>query len=234
VAAVGADGIGGLRGRPERSVQISAEVAAECACDGLRRASRGISSLYEAALAPFHLTATQFTILVALHLRGRVPLSRLAQGPVQGIGEGRALIEILHQNILPSTLRAYPGIVLQFLVMRENFIKRVYHQRTGYWKPDGEGIEVVAPSEWAGALNLLAGRQEEAFVRSARALLEQGDDVLALKLADLGLVNYPASRPLTDLRRRALDRLRVRHEQLNPFKFIIYSEWAGAELLPVE
>jgi hypothetical protein len=37
-----------------------------------------------------------------------------------------------------------------------------------------------------------------------------------------------------DLRRRALNGLRARHQQLNPFKFIIYSEWAGTALLPVE
>jgi hypothetical protein len=107
------------------------------------------------------------------------------------------------------------------------------HQRTGYWKPDGEGIEIVAPREWAGALNLLAGGQEGAFVRSARTLLDHGDDVLALKLADLGLRSHPASSKLTALRRDALDRLRVRHQGLNPFKFIVYSEWAGADLAPI-
>jgi len=55
-----------------------------------------------------------------------------------------------------------------------------------------------------------------------------------LKLADLGLVRYPSSEALTTLRRRALDNLRLRHQQMSPFKFIIYSEWAGAELPPVE
>ncbi len=158
----------------------------------------------------------------------------LYERTLHGIREGRTLAEILHENILPSLLRDHPGAVLRYLVVRDNFIKRVYHQRTGYWKPDGEGIEVVTPREWAGALNLLAGRQEEAFVRSARILLEQGDHVLALKLADLGLLTYPASHPLADLRRQALDGLRAKNQQLNPFKFIIYSEWAGADLAPVE
>jgi hypothetical protein len=65
-------------------------------------------------------------------------------------------------------------------------------------------------------------------------LLEQRADVLALKVADLGLLNYPASRGLTEARRHALDRLRVRHQGLNPFKFIVYSEWAKADLAPVQ
>ena len=42
---------------------------AECACGGLRRASRAISRFYGAAFAPLDLTATQFTLLVAVNLR---------------------------------------------------------------------------------------------------------------------------------------------------------------------
>jgi hypothetical protein len=118
--------------------------------------------------------------------------------------------------------------------MRDNFIKRVHYQRTGYWKPDGEGLEVLAPTEWAAALKLLAGARESVFVRSIQTLLGQGDHVLALKLADVSLVSYPKSEALASLRRQALDGLRARHQQLNPFKFIIYSEWAGADLAPVE
>ena len=152
---------------------------------------------------------------------------------LQGVGEGRTLAEMLQQNWLPASLRAHPVAVMPFLVIRDNFIQRVVHQRTGYWKSDGEGIEVVAPREWAGALNVLAGRQEGAFVRSAQALLEQHAEVLALKLADLGLLNYPGSRALAEVRQQSLDRLRVRHQGVNPFKFIVYSEWAKADLAPV-
>jgi len=151
-----------------------------------------------------------------------------------GIAEGRPLADILRDNILPGVLREHPEIVLAYLVVRDNFIKRVYHQRSGYWKADGEGIEVVAPKEWAAALDLLAGGREDGFVGSARALLGRGDHVLALKLVDLGLINYPRSSTLANLRRVALDGLRAQNQQLNPFKFIVYSEWAGADLQPVE
>lgn len=161
-------------------------------------------------------------------------LHELYQQTLRGLGEGRTLVEILHQSILPASLREHPNALLPYLVMRDNFIKRVHHQRSGYWKPDGEGMEVLAPKEWAAALNLLAGERESAFVRSAQTLLGQGDHVLALKLADVGLVSYPGSEALAILRRQALDGLRAKHQQLNPFKFIIYSEWAGAALVPVE
>jgi len=61
-------------------VQAACErVATECACEGLRRASRAVSKVYESAYAPFGLTATQFAILVAVHLFVRAPLSRMAE-----------------------------------------------------------------------------------------------------------------------------------------------------------
>jgi glyoxylase-like metal-dependent hydrolase (beta-lactamase superfamily II) len=152
---------------------------------------------------------------------------------LEGIAEGRTLAELLEQSWLPASLRAHPPAVLPFLVMRDHLIQRVVHQRTGYWKPDGEGVDVLSPREWAGALNLLAGGQEAAFARSARTLLAQGDEALALRLVDLGLLSHPGSRGLAGLRRDALDRLRVRHQGLDPFRFIVYSEWAKADLVPV-
>ena len=192
-----------------------------------------IRSLSPRLLVHGHPPLTEnFTIEVLPALEAA--LRELHERTLRGIGDGRTLVEILHQNILPASLREHPGAVIPYVVMRDNFIKRVYHQRSGYWKPDGEGLEVLAPKEWAAALNLLAGARENAFVRSAQTLLGQGDHVLALRLADLGLVSYPGSEALAALRRQALDGLRARHQQLNPFKFIIYSEWAGAALVPVE
>ena len=44
---------------------------------------------------------------------------------------------------------------------------------------------------------------------------------------------YPASAELSALRRQSLDRLREMYQQLSPFKFIVYSGWAGAELPPL-
>jgi len=152
---------------------------------------------------------------------------------LQAIRAGKTLVEILEQNLLPDSLRAHPRAVVPYLLMRDNLIQRVYHQRTGYWQPDGEGIEPISPAEWAAALDLLAGSKERAFVRSARALLDQGHAALAFKLIELGQQRHPTSRTLTRLRRQALDRLRERYQRLNPFKFIAYSGLAGAELPPL-
>jgi glyoxylase-like metal-dependent hydrolase (beta-lactamase superfamily II) len=146
------------------------------------------------------------------------------------IAEGRSLVEILHANVLPDNLRTHPEAVVPYLVVRDNFIKRLHHLRSGYWKPDGEGMEVLAPRELAAALDLLAGGRERAFVTAASGLLDRGDQALALKISDLGLLAHPESATLGELRRRSLEALRARHQQLSPFKFIIYSEWAAADL----
>src|SRR5215469_15464063 len=212
---------------------LGAPFVAEGSADGLFEVMALIRSLQPRVLVHGHPPLTDiFTVeslpaieaaLRELHLRVRT-----------AVGDGRTLAEILHDNILPVSLREHPTAVMPYLVMRDNFVKRVYHQSTGYWKPDGEGMEVLVPAEWAAALDLLGGHREDAFVRSVRALAERGDDVLALKLAQMGLVRYPTSEALVALRHRTLDSMRLRHQQLSPFKFIIYSEWAGAELSPVE
>jgi hypothetical protein len=52
-------------------------------------------------------------------------------------------------------------------------------------------------------------------------------------MAELGLSRYPASTRLQQSRSRALKTLRELYAQTNPFRFIVYSEWAGRELNPL-
>lgn len=50
-----------------------------CLCGSLRRTSRALTQLYEDALRPLGLRATQFTILQALWLAGEVTQSQLGE-----------------------------------------------------------------------------------------------------------------------------------------------------------
>lgn len=59
-----------------------AEVAQSCACFNLRKAARAVTQLYEAALEPSGLKATQISVLVALAMHASLPLTRLAQALV--------------------------------------------------------------------------------------------------------------------------------------------------------
>ena len=53
-------------------------VRAMCACDKLRRTARGVTQIYDAAMTPSGLKATQMPILVALGIVGDLPLTTLA------------------------------------------------------------------------------------------------------------------------------------------------------------
>jgi DNA-binding MarR family transcriptional regulator len=86
--------------------ELSARVAAECAGGGLRRASRAISRFYEAAFGRLDLSATQFSILVAVQLRGPVPLSRLAEGLVL---DRTSLYRAVKPLVRRRCLRILPG-----------------------------------------------------------------------------------------------------------------------------
>jgi DNA-binding MarR family transcriptional regulator len=85
---------------------LSAQAAGECACESLRRAARAVSRLYEEALAPFGLTATQFAILVATYLRGGLPLSRMAERLVL---DRTSLYRALRPLVRRGVLQVAPG-----------------------------------------------------------------------------------------------------------------------------
>ena len=59
-------------------LDLCAQVRAMCACNQLRRATRGVTALYEAALAPSGLKVTQLPILVGLGSSGDLSVSTLA------------------------------------------------------------------------------------------------------------------------------------------------------------
>jgi len=82
------------------------------------------------------------------------------------------------------------------------------------------------------ATRLSAARREERFADAAATLIGQGDHALALDIIKPGLLRYPASSRLAELRQTALHRLMERYQQSDPFKFLIYADQAGAELGP--
>jgi hypothetical protein len=61
----------------------------------------------------------------------------------------------------------------------------------------------------------------------------RGDTPLALHFADIGLLQYPESAKLRASRAHVLNGLLERYGQMNPFRFIVYSERAGYSLPPL-
>jgi len=90
-------------------------------------------------------------------------------------------------------------------------------------------MEPLLAAERAAALDLLGGGPEDSFVAAAATLAGQGDHALALEIISPGLLRYPASAALQDLRRRVL---RLAQHQQDRFRFLIYAELAGIETGP--
>ncbi len=200
---------------------------------GLLAALAFIASLRPRLLIHGHTTLTE------VFTAGAVPglaaaLTQLHGEVLDGIRGGRALPDILEQASLPVVLRDHPTAVVPYLVIRDHFTERLYHQRTGYWQPDGTGLEPATAAGHAAALDLLAGGREEQFAAAAATLLGQGDHALALAIIEPGLLRHPASTTLAGLRRTALHRLMEACQQSDPFKFLIYAELAGTEIGPVQ
>jgi glyoxylase-like metal-dependent hydrolase (beta-lactamase superfamily II) len=147
--------------------------------------------------------------------------------------KSRPLADILHDDYLSPSLRDTPKAVVPYLVVRDHFLERLHRQNAGYWQSDGEGVESFTRAEWAAVLDVLGGGTDAAFVRVADDLLQRGDAPLAARVADLGLLRHADSGKLRDTRKRAMSMSVERYSLMDPFRFIVYSQWAGAPLKPV-
>jgi glyoxylase-like metal-dependent hydrolase (beta-lactamase superfamily II) len=157
----------------------------------------------------------------------------LYQRTLSAARAARPLADVLHDDFLPDSLREAPAAVQPYLIARDTFVQRLYLEHAGYWQANGEGIDHFTRAEWAAALDAIGGGSDEAFARAATQLEGRGDAALALQVAELGLARHPSSKPLRESRERALRTLREIYSQTNPFRFIVYSEWAGRGLAPV-
>ena len=191
-----------------------------------------IAELNPRLLVHGHTTLTElFTVAAVPGLLAA--LTELRQQALAGIGRGLTLTGLLKASVLPEVLREHPAAVPAYLAICDHFVQRLYQQHSGYWQPDGQGLEPVAATDRAPALDLLAGGRPEPFASAARTLLAQRDPALALEIASAGLAVHPDARELAQLRHQALYRLMERHQLQDPFRFLIYAELAGVEIGPV-
>jgi glyoxylase-like metal-dependent hydrolase (beta-lactamase superfamily II) len=211
---------------------VGAPFVAEGSTEGYLDAIAMVLDLHPRRLIHGHvpLTAT-FTIDAMPGLRDA--MTALYERSVTGARAARPLADALADDFLPDSLRGAPAAVQPYLVARDTFVQRLYTQHAGYWQKNGDGIDAFTRTEWAAALDTLSGGGDAPFARASRDLEARGDAALALHIAELGLVRYPSSAALRGSRERALATLREIYSQTNPFRFIVYSEWAGRGLEPV-
>ena len=211
---------------------LGAPFFAEGSPDGLLDVLRLIAELNPRVLVHGHPVLTEvFTVASVPGVLAA--LTELRDVAVARIRSGQTLAEVLDASGLPTALQEHPVAVIPYLAISEHFVQRLYQQHSGYWQPDGQGLEPIRPADRAAALDLLAGGRPEQFAAAARTLLAQRDAALALEIANAGLVSHPEHADLAQLRTEALYRLMERHQIQDPFRFLIYGELAGVELGPV-
>jgi hypothetical protein len=141
-------------------------------------------------------------------------------------GDERALI---HQANLtpPGLLAGDPDVFQPYLILREHVIDRLYDQNVGYWQPDLQGLDQLSRNDRAELLVDYLGVSEGQLLKAVERLNADGKYELAALLLQSSATRFEHSTPVAKARRLIYLKLIEKHQNLDPFKFIIYSGKAG-------
>jgi DNA-binding MarR family transcriptional regulator len=128
-----------------------------CACTILRRATRSVSAVYDAALAPYGLRITQFSVLRTLARLGPLPITRLAE-------EAALDRSTMGRNLQPLERKGLVAIIVGATDQRE----RVAHLT----KAGERAIEQALPV-WRSAQNRVASLIDHAAIAAMAGRLSQ-------------------------------------------------------------
>ena len=137
----------------------------------------------------------------------------------------------IHQaNLIPPGLLNDPPDVYQpYLIMREHVIDRLYHQNIGYWQPDSQGLEHLTRADQAELLVDYLGVSESQLVKTVERLLADGKYELAASLLESSGDRFARSVSVINAKRLVYLKLMEKHQNTDPFKFIIYSSKIGEQ-----
>jgi glyoxylase-like metal-dependent hydrolase (beta-lactamase superfamily II) len=132
---------------------------------------------------------------------------------------------VIHQaNLIPpGLLNDQPDVYQPYLIMREHVIDRLYHQNGGYWQPNLQGLEHLTRADQAELLVDYLGVSESQLVRAVERLTAGGKYELAASLLESSGDRFARSTSVTNAKRLVYLKLMEKHQNTDPFKFIIYS-----------
>src|SRR5882724_754743 len=184
-------------------------------------------------------------ILVAAHphylLHGHEPLTRnfastsmlallktdlvwLRDQVLSAIRRGEERGAIHQANLIPPGLLKDPPDVYQpYLILREHVIDRLYDQNVGYWQPDLQGLEHLTSADRAALLVDYLGVTEGQLVKTVEHLAADGKYELAASLLESSGKRFESSPSVANAKRLVYLKLIEKHQNTDPFKFIIYS-----------
>jgi len=137
-------------------------------------------------------------------------------------GDERAAIH--RANLIPpGLLSGQPDVYQPYLVLREHVIDRIYDQNVGYWQPDLQGLEHLGQADRAELLVDYLGVSEKQLVRTVERLTADGKYELAASLLESSGSRFEHSTSVASAKRLVYLKLMEKHQNTDPFKFIIYS-----------
>ena len=135
----------------------------------------------------------------------------------------------IHQaNLIPpGLLNDQPDVYQPYLILREHVIDRLYDQNVGYWQPDLQGLEHLTRADHADLLVDYLGVSERQLVKTAERLTADGKYELAASLLESSGDRFEHSGSVANAKRLVYLKLVEKHQNTDPFKFIIYSGKIG-------
>jgi glyoxylase-like metal-dependent hydrolase (beta-lactamase superfamily II) len=160
-----------------------------------------------------------------LWLRGQV-LSAIGRGEERGA---------IHQaNLIPPGLIAgQPDVYLPYFIMREHIIDRLYDQNVGYWQPDLQGLDHLTSADRASLFVDYLGVTEGQLVKAVERMAADGKYELASSLLESAGKRFADNASVDDARRLVYLKLMEKHENTDPFKFIVYSSRIAEQVPPM-
>jgi len=135
----------------------------------------------------------------------------------------------IHQaNLIPpGLLNDQPDAYLPYLILREHVIDRLYDQNIGYWQPDLQGLEHLTRADHAELLVDYLGVSERQLFQAVERLTADGKYELAASLLESSGDRFERSASVANAKRLVYLKLMEKHQNTDPFKFIIYSGKIG-------
>src|SRR2546426_1641902 len=162
----------------------------------------------------------------------QAPFRSLYDRSLDAAHAARPLAELLHDNFIPASLRDTPKAVLPYLIARDTFVsgstpstpdtgKRTARAWRTSRAPNGR-------SRWTSSVAIAKTRSGEPPIGWSSAVMPRSRSASP---SSASLVTPTVSRFCAAA--RALTTLSQINSQMNPFRFIVYSEWSGKALAPV-
>ena len=160
----------------------------------------------------------------------KIDLVWLREQVLTAVRRGDERASIHQANLIPpGLLGGQPDVYQPYFILREHVIDRLYDQNVGYWQPDLQGLDHLGRADRAELLVDYLGLSEKQLVKTVERMADDGKYELAASLLESTGGRFDHSESVASARRLVYLKLMEKHQNTDPFKFIIYSAKIGEQ-----